>query len=520
MGKAERRRAVLLVMLVFLVDMLSQCGARSWASIVSVQDVKPIDISAQFFLHLEGLLFESKVVASAGSPLTVDMPLNGLRTPPTTTAPSPSPSALPSSPPTGMPSTSPTRKPTATPTVAPTIAPTVDPFKPNAPPLNPDDSYFNYDVSSQYGPGELALIRESSGIFQVDEKSNHWGQVARPLNDYWKEFTREGFGPWKQILDIYMPERNVCATGKLQSPIDIRENGAVCAERHMVRHLPGDFQVSGPHVEKRIESNKLRLVFERRPCADLNNTACEEPDPPKADFPHGWPGIIDAIHVDFKLPSEHTIRTERFDAEMQIYYIHPSRRRLAAQSVLIRATTDGYNYYLQAAIDAFQEQYDKNAANCGRHLREARQMVTDAHRILGPNVTSPFVDYLSWAKFSSGVSAEDWLNHSGKNKFEGGPWDLFNEMLIPTIYFYRYDGSLTEPPCGEFVSWWIADKPMIISVDQLEQLKRILFTNVDSNCKKTSVQFGRSVARPVRQVNNRAVWKCTSANFGPDAPSG
>ena len=37
----------------------------------------------------------------------------------------------------------------------------------------------------------------------------------------------------------------------------------------------GDFRITGDKVEKRIESNKLRLVYNRRPCADLTDVACQ-----------------------------------------------------------------------------------------------------------------------------------------------------------------------------------------------------------------------------------------------------
>lgn len=100
-------------------------------------------------------------------------------------------------------------------------------------------------------------------------------------------------------------------------------------------------------MKKQILPNKLRLLYERRPCADWNNVACQEPDPPYADFPNGWGGFADVLHIDFKIPGEHRIWTETFDAEMQIFHIHPGRRRLPTQAVLIRAKKDGYNAYFQ-----------------------------------------------------------------------------------------------------------------------------------------------------------------------------
>jgi Eukaryotic-type carbonic anhydrase len=96
-------------------------------------------------------------------------------------------------------------------------------------------------------------------------------------------------------------------------------------------------------------------------------------------------------------------------------------------------------------------------------------------------------------------------------------WNPYDEQLIPTIHFYRYDGSLTEPPCTEFVSWFISDRPMTASAAQLEQWRTIQFTNVHPNtCRPTSVDNDRSVARPLQKPNNRDVWQCTPSDFGPD----
>jgi carbonic anhydrase len=487
---------------------LNCVSARSWRDIELHHDLNPGDVSGKFHLYGKEHLYKAEAFPGYVPPTLSP-----------TLFPSDAPSSSPTNAPTGSPSLSPSESPSGSPSDAPTPLP--DPYPSNPTPQNANPWYFNYDTSddSRYGPGELALVQERGSV-NVKIRNNRWGTVASPPNDYWEEFDEPGFGPWQKILASQDPTKNVCESGLQQSPIDIRENGAKCEEHHEVRSLPGDFQVTGDRVIKQIHGNKLRLVYERRPCADLDEVECQEPDPPHADFPNGWGGFADVMHIDFKIPSEHLIWGERFDAEMQIFHLHPGRRRMPAQSVLIRATKDGYNDYFQQAIKAFAREYVDDMTKCAEQLKRERNLVAQVHEILGPNVTRPFVDYRTWAEFSTEIDRpgyqEERERESRRLQFRGGVWDPHHEMLIPTIHFYRYDGSLTEPPCGEFVSWFVADKPMIISFEQLDDLKKLIFTHVNANCRKTSVHFDQSVARPIRKSNNRPVWKCTPDDFGPD----
>jgi carbonic anhydrase len=261
------------------------------------------------------------------------------------------------------------------------------------------------------------------------------------------------------------------------------------------------------------EGNKLRLLYSRRPCRDQYIPICAEPDPPNSDFPHNWGGYSDAMHVDFKVPSEHTIYGERFDGEMQIFHLHPGRKRTPAVSQVMRAADDpySYNFMLQMVLDEFQAVYDDHQALCAQKIRRERRLVSMMHWLLGENVQSKFVDYTSWADFST--TRDDPNARELQSRF----WYPHHEELVPSLYFYGYNGSLTEPPCGEWVTWYVTDTPMKVHIRQLEQLKRLIFTHVSPECEKTGVQFDESVARPIQDTFRRGVWRCTSDNFLPDA---
>lgn len=241
--------------------------ARSWNGLELIHAFSVPDYAGLVYLDEKEQLLREELSRTVGSNAPIASPTIVERMP-STTAPSPMPSASPSNVPSSSPSDAPTALPSAMPSSLPSEFPSAmpsdDPFPPSETPKNPDDWYFDYDDSSKYGPED-------------------WGSAKSP--DYWEEFDSPGYGAWRTVLAKRSLSKNVCEKGKRQSPIDLEKSGEKCGETHEVRSLPGDFQVTGERVKKLFESNKLRLLYERRPCINLNNPKCQEPDPPHADFP-------------------------------------------------------------------------------------------------------------------------------------------------------------------------------------------------------------------------------------------
>ena len=64
-----------------------------------------------------------------------------------------------------------------------------------------------------------------------------------------------------------------------------------------------------------------------------------------------------------------------------------------------------------------------------------------------------------------------------------------NQMLPSSLESYRYDGSLTTPPCSESVNWLVMTTPIQMSADQIAAFRAIINGN----------------NRPVQPLNGRTV---------------
>ena len=191
-------------------------------------------------------------------------------------------------------------------------------------------------------------------------------------------------------------------------------------------------------------------------------------------------------------------------------------------------------------IDAFQHEFDLHRAQCADSVRRGRKLVSDFHSnviadqqsLVSENVENKIehgfseesaTDYYeTWGEYSTLLDNPEFIAAGERHRelTQSGVWHPHHEMLIPTYWFYGYDGSLTEPPCTEIVSWFVMDTPMVIGPSQLDQLKNLLFNHVDSNCRRTSVHYDESVARPIQDAAGRQVWRCTEENFPPDSERG
>jgi len=66
-----------------------------------------------------------------------------------------------------------------------------------------------------------------------------------------------------------------------------------------------------------------------------------------------------------------------------------------------------------------------------------------------------------------------------------------NDLLPNSLEYYRFNGSLTTPPCSEGVRWFVLKKPVEISQAQLEAFQKVMGKN----------------NRPTQPINARMILK-------------
>jgi len=463
-----------------LTMMVIQGEARNWENLELIHETMPSD--PEMIAFIESGAFEFTVASTEPSAA----PFSGSRYPTL----SPQPTQTPSSNPTVS---------TELPTKEPTSSPTIYPYSENPQPLDFPPTYFDYNrgASARRGP-------------------NNWHKVSfQGDQNPWYEFSPNGWGPYKGLLAGYNVGRNYCGTDGQQSPINVYDTGRRCGPDHQIRPRPGDFKIEERgNITKMILPNKLRLQYARRPCV-----GCAEPDPPHADFPDGFGGGSDLLHVDIKIPSEHRINGKQYPGEYQMFHIHAGRKRSPVISVMIDYNdTTPTNTHMQKALDQFWKVYNDDAKRCARKEQGDHIMINVTNSDHTRERASTTTKDKAIVTNDENQLRRRLQQQEGESVATEGAWDPYKwGSIFNTFHFYGYEGSTTEPPCGTFAHWFILDQPMMLSMDQFKQIKDLIFTHVDDDCTRTSVHYDESVARPIQPLKKRGVFRCTRDNFVSDA---
>lgn len=422
--------------------------------------------------------------------------------------------------------------------------PPVSTESPTAAPTHYTWMDFDYDPYSPWGPP-------------------FWGELDLGHHEFLK-WTREyGYDGIGQNLDV---EDNDCDKEwdeTRPSPVNLLPND-ICLDDHeilsrKIRRTDCKFEdftfLITPHY--------LRVH-----APPINNGYC---NPPHVDLPNGFANKWPIGWIELHMRSEHTIDGRRFDAEIQMMHLGQDDQRndIAIVSVMLEATATEDDEKVQWLIDAWQDVADKRDKACDRKRRleegeevedEEDEEITNAsqpkrvdrslHQSTHPAHAGDFKDWeevdeelekLPWDDprlvygdfyhkdsdtgeikrvYTDEQEAEYYQSRRKLQRPEKLPRNkMFPYSLFPTIYYYRYQGSITHPPCSDIANWRILDTPREISVKQLRQLGKLMTGYRDpQTCEygtKTHPVTGEN-RRPTMKMNPErqdGVVHCQRENF-------
>jgi carbonic anhydrase len=350
------------------------------------------------------------------------------------------------------------------------------------------DSYqldFNYDLESDIGPRNWE---------NIDISNSEWEQYAdgHPIFN----------------LDI---GNNECNLRVQPSPIalDVTED---CTDDFelFTRQIQSDTDCNAKDVSFEVTPHTLRAYFPE------DDSTCERPtiqmDGPETT--NDDPFVLQFMEIHAR--SEHIVDGRYFDAELQMVHMGTNNNdnQAAIISVMIEANAKGDHSQFQYMLDQWQIAVNNIDSRCDSTTNRHRHLRTDSSRMQQQQQPNKHAregnKTASWTRRNQGQQDQCTGDNCGPRK------RMFPYNMWPSVYYFRYSGSLTTPPCSSIVQWRIIDRTMKISRRQYKQLTKLMTTYKDDNCNKdTVVSLKGENSRPLRTMNPnfQSVSHCTPNNF-------
>lgn len=351
---------------------------------------------------------------------------------------------------------------------------------------------FNYDPTSIIGP-------------------SRWHEVDPSLVEEWSDFS-VFMNTSNHDLKI---DDNYCNDPRRPSPVNLFPTTA-CDDNHeiLTKMIKKD-DCTFTDMTFEIAPNMLRAFM------PYDNTTCRLPTMNlSGDLPNDWTFIWLEVH----LRSEHVIDGRRFDGEIQLIHLgnNAQKRELAAPTILLDASSPFDEPKLQRFLDQWQALHDATRQRCfgNQGVQENLQSETSNSNSndssessffsLLDKYTSSIINFFGGN--SSGNTTEShssrYLQTSNTTLSQyGQPFGprrkMFPYDLFPTIYYYKYQGSITYPPCSQIVRFRVLDEPLKISRRQLRQLGALQGSYLNEHtCESASVvsPLGENY-RPLQVLN-------------------
>ena len=354
---------------------------------------------------------------------------------------------------------------------------------------------YSYDLEATNGPNEWA---------QVDTVTNEgewdWYNYGHPIFD----------------LNIGF---NECGEGVRPSPVNLFQD-SLCTDTHEIRTRQSqDGDCTRDNISFELTPYGLKAYYpwyENEPC--LRPTIQMD----------GFEDFI-LVWLELHVRSEHVVDGRRYDAELQFVHMGTgvNNGEMAIVTVLIDSSAKRDHAEFQWMLNQWATEVDLQDSRCtasssafGERLRK---------RKLQPNTQSrrSSVVYNANATSTTQEAPSRRVQQNCKpDKFGQGCEPLvprkrmYPYSMWPSIWYYSYQGSITQPPCSAIVHWRILDEAMLISRRQYKQLASLLTSYKTLECEE-GMSFTSPKGenfRPLQQINsaNQPVSHCQIADFSFD----
>ena len=332
---------------------------------------------------------------------------------------------------------------------------------------------FNYDPESQRGPTNWDSISVSNSewdqyasgnpVFNLDINGNECGQRIRP------------------------------------SPIML-ETTTTCTDSHeMLTRQISSTDCNATAITFELTPHTLRAYFPE------DDSTCQRPTI-EMDGSDSDPFILQWMEIHAR--SEHVVDGRRFDAELQMVHMgtNNDNNKMAIVSIMIDASARADHVDFQYLLDQWQAAANDQTTRCGttRSLRRRDNKI----QLAGPGSEREEKEYPSQARRTQQQQCTGTTCGPRRKMYPYSMW--------PSIWYFKYAGSLTTPPCSAIVNWRVLDKQMMISRKQYKQLATLLTAYKDGNCQDDTVlsPHGENF-RPLISINtnNQDVAHCTKDDF-------
>lgn len=361
----------------------------------------------------------------------------------------------------------------------------------------------------------LQTSREYHLAFNYDPMSTNgpptWNEVDPSLVEEWSDFSLF-MNTSSHDLKI---DDNYCNDPRRPSPVNLVPTVACDDSHEILTKMIKTDDCTFNDMTFEIAPNMLRAFM------PYVNTTCRLPTMNlSGELPNDWTFIWLEVH----LRSEHVIDGRRFDGEIQLIHLgnNAQNRELAAPTILLDASSPFDEPKLQRFLDKWQALHDATRQRCFGNQGVSDNLQNDTttssnHDSSGDSFFSLLDKYASSIINFFGGNSSGYTTKSPSNRHlqtsnttlsqYGQPYGprrkMFPYDLFPTIYYYKYQGSITYPPCSQIVRFRVLDEPLKISRRQLRQLGALQGSYLnEQTCESESVvsPLGENY-RPLQLMN-------------------